>query len=787
MKISRNWLNTYLKSDKTDEKLVDLFTQLGLECTFEKKKTLSNNIVVGKVLSCTKHPNADRLKICKVDLGNNETVEIVCGAPNIDEKLTVPVAKIGSEINDFEIKTVKIRDVVSNGMICSGKELNINDEQDGIMILDNSFKAGTTIANVFNLEDDTLFDFDITPNRGDCFSHLGIARELSIIEGKKIHIDNYDLKDNNFRTSDLISVDINNDEICDRYACRVVKNIKVNNSPQWLVNKLSSIEQSSINNIVDLANYIMFDLGQPIHVFDYDKIKDQKIIVRYAQNNEKIKCIDNETRKLSNNDIIISDSEKPLAIAGVIGGLNSHVDESTKNILIESAVFNEINIRRTSKKYDSSTEASKRFERGIDSSGVIYVLDKFCAILNDLSLGEISSDSIDIYKSKKNKKKIKFDINNCNSFLGSNLSNREIEEIFSKLNIDFKNQLNDYKCFVPTYRNDLSYEIDLYEEIARVYGYNNIKPNTQFTFPVKSFVVDMNRVDNKIKLILSNNGFNEHYSNSLYSLSDCNVDKSYKPIKLINPLNQEMKYLRNSLLPGLLRALSFNEKRGNSFIKLFELGNVSSCNNKNFNKSNQFKELMIVWSDKKMKHWNHSLYQDIYTIKGEIEHLFDMMNIKDFNFKLNKSNSLNLFIGKEKIGYLKKINNDIKKKYNLSSDAYISSIKIDLLNNFYKSNHVDYNKINSFPSVNRDISILVNNKFTNEQIENVIHMNGGDKLSDITLFDLYKGDKLPENSISLAYSLTFKSNDKTLTDIEVDKFMTQILIQLKDQFGIVQR
>ena len=737
MKISRNWLNEYIKSNKTDEELVNLFTQLGLECTFKMNQIIENSVVVGKVISCSKHPNADRLKICKVDLGNNDIVDIVCGAPNVDVGLTVPVAKIGSIINDFKIKKVKIRGVVSNGMICSGKELNINDNHDGIMILDNSFTVGKSVSDVLKIKRDTIFDFDITPNRGDCFSHIGIARELSIIENKKINIDSYDFKTSNFSTSDLIKVKIINDDVCKRYACRIVKNVKVTDSPKWLKNKLNSIGQNSINNIVDLANYIMFDLGQPVHVFDYDKISNQKINIKYASNGETIKCLDNEIRELSDNDIIISDSKKPIAIAGVIGGLNSHVDEKTKNILIESAVFNEIDIRRTSKKFDSLTEASKRFERGVDASEIINVLDKFCDILKNEFSAKISRDYIDLLNEKSNKTKISFNINKCNDFLGLKLSNKEVEEIFLKLNIDFKNQIDVYKCFIPSHRNDLSFDVDLYEEIARVYGYDNIPINEQFTFPVKSFVQDKNILDKKIKSVLSSNGFNEHYSNSLYSDLDCQIDSLYKPIELMNPLSQDMKYLRNSLLPGLLRALSFNSRRGNSYVKLFELGNVNCYDEDSFNKAIEYKDLMIVWLGDKIKQWNHSLYQDIYTVKSEVEHLFNMINIRDFNFILNKSSSLDLFIGKKNIGYLKKIEDNILSSFDLSSDVYVCNVKIDLLNDFYDLNQIDYKKVNSFPYVNRDISILVSNVFANEEIQNAIYKSGGDKLVDVNLFDLY--------------------------------------------------
>ena len=788
MKISKNWLNNYLSTKKTNEQLVEFFTQLGLECSFQEKKiTLDSNIVVGKVLSCTKHPNADRLKICSVDI-NSRTLDIVCGAPNIDKDLIVPVAMVGAKFGDFKIKKTKIRDVNSNGMICSGKELGLNDDHEGIMILDDDLSIGMEISKALELKDDIIFDFDITPNRGDCFSHLGIARELSIIENKKIELKKINVNRGNYNINNLIKVKIKDKNICDRYACCIVKNIQVKESPQWLKNKLVSINQNPINNIVDIANYVMFDLGQPIHVFDYDKISGNEISINLAHKSEKISCLDNTVKKLDQDDIVISDSKGPIAIAGVIGGLNSHVDEKTHNILIESAVFNEIHIRKSSKKHNYSKEASKRFERGVDIKNVINVMDKFIHLLLQVSSGDVSKNYVDLYPSKQLSDKIVFDLEKCNNFLGVTLSNKEVDKIFDSLNIKFANKRNIYKCIIPSYRNDLKIEVDLFEEVARVFGYNNIPSNKHFSFSVDSFVKDYEIIDNKIRMILSNSGFNEHYSNSLYSKNDTVIDDSYKPIKLLNPLSLDMQYLRNSLLPGILRAVSFNEKREHDIVKLFEIGAISSVDENNFNKSMQHKNLILCWMGKETKHWDYCAPQNIYTIKGEIEHLFNMLNVKNFNFRLSKNkNSLDICINNEIIGYLKKLNNDIKNQYDIKSDIYYSVVKLDKLNQFYFDDSVDYKKINSFPSINRDISILINRKYSNQDIENIIYKSGSDKLSKIVLFDIYDDKKISNESISMAYSLVFKSNERTLTDKEVDGYVNKIIKNLKGTFNIIQR
>ncbi|MAN35703.1 MAG: phenylalanine--tRNA ligase subunit beta [Candidatus Marinimicrobia bacterium] len=782
MKISRNWLNDYIISSKTDTELVDFFTQLGLECTVSQFKYNFSNVTVGKVIKCSKHPNADKLKLCEVDLGN-KIEEIICGAPNVKDGLTVPVAKVGSKVGELKIKKVKIRDIYSNGMICSGKELGINDDNNGIMVLDSNLNAGDDFIDALNLKEDSIFDFDITPNRGDCFSHLGIARELAIIEKKKINIKKYKLKLSNFKTSDLIDVKIHKKDLCSRYSCRIIKNISVNESTDWLKNKLSLINQKSINNIVDLSNFIMFDTGQPLHVFDLDKLKG-KINIRLAKKNEEFITLDNIKLKLSEEDIVIADDEKPVALAGVIGGINSNVDSSTKNILIESAVFDEIRIRKTSKKYDYSKEASKRFERGIDLNNTVDSMNKFSSLLVDTSKADIASDYIDVY-STKNTRLIAFDVMKCNDFLGTSLNSKKIKDIFSLLNINCSKEINSFNCTIPSYRNDIEFEVDLFEEVARVYGYNNIPSNNNFYVPSNSFINDQELLDDKIRNFLSSNGFNEHYSNSLYSKKDCDLNSDLKPVKLINPLSIEMEYVRNSLFPGLMRAVSFNQRRGKKFIKLFEIGNISFLCRESSSKTSQIKKVMLVWVGDKINHWNNPLYQDLFSIKGELKSLFNMLNILNVNFKLNDK-KLDVLIGKKVIGYLKSVDKNNLKSFGISSDIFVCSIDLHHLFKYF-NNKIVYNKIYSFPSIERDISILINKKYTNEEIVNSIFQNGGEYLNDVELFDLYEGNEIPKDSKSLAYSLKFKSNSKTLTDKEVDIFFDKILNVLKSSFKAKQR
>tara|TARA_B110001454_G_scaffold66371_1_gene64623 strand:- start:1486 stop:2715 length:1230 start_codon:yes stop_codon:yes gene_type:complete len=409
-------------------------------------------------------------------------------------------------------------------------------------------------------------------------------------------------------------------------------------------------------------------------------------------------------------------------------------------------------------------------------------MNKFSILLLETCRGDIGSDYIDIYNNNDNKV-IDFDMNKCNKFLGTNLSKSKFKEIFNNLNIVMDNNL---KYLIPSYRNDLNFEVDLYEEIARVYGYDNIPSNVNFTFPSDSFVDDNELIDQKVRNFLSANGFNEHYSNSLYSKDDCLLNNKYKPVRLINPLSNEMRYVRNSLLPGLLRATSFNERRGKDFIKLFEIGNITFIDKKSYSGTSQLKELMVVWLGNIVKHWKNPIKQDIYSVKGEIKSMLNMLNISKVTFKMNKNN-IDVLVNKEIIGYIKLIDKKIMSNYNLSSNVFICSINIDLLNNYYNKENIIYNKIYSYPSIERDISILINKKFNNQEIQDVIIGNGGQYLKDVELFDLYQGDGVSEESKSLAYSLKFNSNDRTLTDKEIDKEVNKILKKLKNTFKVIQR
>ena len=482
MKISLKWLKEYINFDTNVNQVSEGLTSLGLECNIISNNLSFTNVVLGKVLKIIAHPKSDYLKICTVDIGTKDFLQIICGAKNVLNNMFVPVAKVGSTLNngEFKIKKVKLRDIESFGMICSEKELGISNNHEGIMEIKkiSKFKLGEPIEKVLSLSKDIIFEIDLTPNRGDCFSHLGVARELSVYLDEKITKRKFNLIENSdLNIKDYIKVINKAPKACYRYACRIVKDVTINESPLWLKEKLQSIDQKSINNIVDAGNFIMHDYGHPMHTFDYNKISKNKIIIRNAKAGEKIKTLDEEERILNDEQLLICDSKKVIALAGIMGCGNSEIDDKTKDVLIECAYFEPLKIRKGSKKVDLSTESSKRFERDTDIDNMMIALDNLAHLVSELGDGKIIKGVIDSYDKVKKNKLISFDLKKCNQFLGTNISKEKLNYIFNSLNFKSKNK----SWVIPQYRNDIEREIDLYEEVARVFGYNNIPVSSCLT------------------------------------------------------------------------------------------------------------------------------------------------------------------------------------------------------------------------------------------------------------------------------------------------------------------
>ncbi len=793
MKISLNWINDFIETNLSSDELEVGLTDLGLECTKEEVGKSYTNVVLGKVQSCIPHPDSDHLSVCEVDTGSENLSTIVCGAPNVKADILVPVAKVGATLENgsFKIKKAKLRGVKSHGMICSGKELQLNSDHDGIMIIESDKNIGTPIEEVIETNSDTIFEIDLTPNRGDCLSHLGVAREIGILEKKQIVRRKVALNEISEAITELISINIESDA-CYRYASRIVKDVKIGPSPEWLVTRLNSIGQKSINNVVDAANYVLHDAGHPLHTFDLDTIADNTINVRYAKDKEKFKTLDGIERELGNFHLLICDKEKPIALAGIMGGANSEVTTSTTNILLESAYFEPTVIRKGAKKLDVSTEASKRFERDTDIENVVPALEQLATLIQEVAGGEIVKGLIDNYPYKKTNNQINFSLVNCNNFLGTSINSDQVANIFDSLGINYSISENNFTCSVPSYRNDLEREVDLFEEIARVYGYNNIPDSTQFSGSFSAFVDDSQQLDNKVREYLSNRGFCEHYSNSLNSDLEIQQFTSIKPVQIANPLNKDMAFMRNSLFPGLLKAISFNEKRNQNNIQLFEMGAIHKEDAASETQTNEIFNLGIVWYGQSNPHWNISeTSADIFSVKGEIESFLETFKIPKIKYieasTLGFAYSIEIYSRKTYVGRFGLINRKQNSNYDIKHDIFACEFNLANLRSISKNTTFKFREPIQYPSTSRDIALLVDKNISVEMLQKTIKNVGGELLVESRLFDLYEGDKIDNSKKSLAFSLIFQDANKTLNDSTIDSIIQNILAKLSKEHQAIQR
>lgn len=793
MKISLSWLNDYLKTKSPVNVLAERMTDLGLECTYESSGLSFTNVVLGNVISCEPHPDSDHLSVCVVDTGDDENWNIVCGAPNVKAGIKVPVAKVGATLDNgnFKIKKAKLRGITSQGMICSGKELELTDDHDGILIIESNKALGTPIEHVLNTNEETIFELDLTPNRGDCFSHRGVAREVATFEDSQFTLRKSEIVEVSRKTIDSIAINIQDEDACPRYAIRIIKNVKVGPSPEWLRARLASIGQKSINNIVDAANFVLMDTGHPMHTFDLSKIKSKEINVRFAENGEKLTTLDNVKRNLKDFHILICDGKTPIALGGIMGGANSEIDNTTTDILIESAYFKPTVIRKGAKHLDLSTEASKRFERDTDIEAVIPALEQLSALIQAVAGGDILGGIIDNYPTKKESKLIDFNIDTCNAFLGSNFALSDALDIFHKLFILVKEKEDHLECTIPSFRNDLNREVDLFEEIARVVGYNNIPSSLKFTGAFDAFTEDNRDLDDRLRQFVSAVGFNEHYSNSLHNEAEVSHFSEYDPVLLANPLSLEMAYLRNSLIPTLLKAASYNEKRQNTYFKLFEIGAVHKKDEQSETNTSESFKLGLVWYGKSQTHWRKQEDLDLYEAKGDLNKIFTQLKLHKIRFESVQRSGFDLCLQilnrKAALGFIGIPTRKMFKHYDIRGSVFVAQLNIDTLIDVVNSLKNKFKVPNPYPFINRDIAVQVDSAVTSEALFRTIKSRGGELLVDISLFDLYTGKELGEDQKSLAFSLTFQSQNKTLQDSDVDPIMEKISQQLSNQHKAIQR
>ncbi|QIE58770.1 phenylalanine--tRNA ligase subunit beta [Rasiella rasia] len=804
MKISYNWLKQFINLDWDAEKTGELLTDLGLEIEgiepFTSIKGGLEGIVVGHVLECNQHSNADRLKVTKVDLGTGEPVQIVCGAPNVAAGQKVPVATVGTTLydedgNPWQIKKGKIRGEVSMGMICAEDELGLGKGHDGIMVLAETLTPGTPVSQVFEIENDTVFEIGLTPNRADAMSHWGVARDLRAgLLQQEIQIELITPSTSTFHIdSRTLKVDVSevDSEKAPRYCGVTINGLKVEAAPTWLQNRLKAIGLTPINNIVDATNYVLHELGQPLHAFDASKIAGQKIEVKTLPAGTKFTTLDGMERELHEEDLMICDVEKPMCIAGVFGGEESGVTESTTSIFLESAYFNPVSIRKTAKRHGLNTDASFRFERGIDPNSCEYALRRAAILIQEIAGGEITSDVIDVYPNKIEDHQVFLNFDNATRLIGQEIPKETIKSILSSLEIKINNVTESgLGMTIPAYRNDVTREADVIEEVLRVYGYNNINFTEKLNASIASNQkIEDHLVQNKVATQLTAQGFHEIMANSLTNPSYIDLTESLKSehtIEMLNPLSNELSALRQSMLFGALEALAYNQNRRMPNVKLFEFGKTYHDFG---NGREEHKHLSVLIAGQKNEDsWAMPCAPaNFFQLKGIVTSILQRLGVTDTTEKPTKnaifSEGISLVKNKKSLvefGVLKK---QVLKGFGIDSETLYADFNWDAVLAEITSETFHVQPIPKFPKVKRDFALLLDESVTFSELQEAAFKTEKQLLKNVNLFDVYTGKNLPKGKKSYALSFTLLDERKTLTDKQIDKIMKKLQNRFETDFG----
>lgn len=800
MRISLNWLKKYIDVSISPQELADRLTMVGLEVeNIEFLGEKFNHFVVGEVIEVRKHPNADKLTVCSVNIGS-ERIQIICGAPNVAVGQKVAVGLVGAEIpqnqhdpngKPFKLSQVKIRGVESFGMICSEYELGIGDDRDGIMVLDSSAQVGLSLSEYLGLND-IVFEVGITPNRPDAMSHIGVAREVAAILDKELKIPQISFKeDNEFATKAAI-IKIEDVESCPRYTARIVRDVRIGPSPKWMQDLLNAVGVRPVNNIVDITNFVLMECGHPLHAFDYDKITNHTIVVKRASEAENFTTLDHKVKILRNDTLMICDNSKPIAIAGVMGGENTEISDGTSNILIESAYFDPRSIRRTAKYFGLSTDASQRFARGADPNITRWAVDRTVQLIREIAGGKVLKGDIDVYPKKISKTEIELRVDRVNELLGVTLTLESISSLLRKIEVEtihsnVKKKIIRFR--VPTFRPDLEREIDLIEEIARLHGYDNIDLKTSTVIRFPSTAPEKDFLD-EVRFHFIGRGFKEIVTNSMQNISIASI-ASDNYVRISNPISKDMEALRTSLVPGALDIIRNNIFHGTSNLHLLEIGKVYS-NDRALNQSTPVRGyieeeyLLLISSGRNMPlTWDEkSRFIDIFDVKGEIKLFFDKILLDNIKFipysntdALSES-GIRLEINGECIGTIGKILSDVLQRFEIEQETVYAELNLDIIRTLRKKKKT-FVPLSRYPTVMRDIAIIVNDTILNEQIENEIWKAGRPLINKVELFDIYQGDQIGKGNKSYAFALEFRAEDHTMTQIEIDNVMQNIIINLE--------
>lgn len=804
MKISYNWLKQFVKIDWTPEQTGELLTDLGLEVegieAYQSVKGGLEGIVVGEVLTCIQHSNADKLKVTTVDIGGDSPLQIVCGAPNVAVGQKVPVATIGTTLYSDEgeawtIKKGKIRGEESHGMICAEDELGLGNSHDGILVLDKSIPVGTLAADVFEIENDHVFEIGLTPNRADAMSHFGVARDLKAGFLQKditlelitpsvsaFHIENRLLK---------IDVDVKNKELAPRYCGVTISGIKVESSPTWLQHRLKAIGLSPINNIVDATNYVLHDLGQPLHAFDAVKISGSKIEVKTVKAGTTFTTLDGVERILSDEDLMICDAEKPMCIAGVFGGIHSGVSESTTSIFLESAYFNPVSIRKSAKRHGLNTDASFRFERGIDPNMTELALKRAALLIQEIAGGEISCDIIDFYPKKIEDFQVRLSFENTKKLIGEEIPKDIIKRILTSLEIKINNVTETgLGLTVPAYRNDVQREADIIEEILRVYGYNNINTTEKLNASISgSSKFEDHKIQNIVGNQLVSQGFFEISANSLTTPSYITLSDQLKDehnVTILNPLSNDLSVLRQSLLFSGLEAVSYNINRKRLDLKLFEFG--KTYHSFNGNREEQKHLTLFSTGNQNSDSWlSSNKKSDFFYLKGSIYSILERLGISRFQESPISndlfSEGLTLGLGKMKLVNFGLVKKSVLKHFDIAQEVVFADFNWDAILDIVKRNKIAFKAIPKYPEVRRDFALLLDDSVSFNDIHTIANKTERQLLKNVSLFDVYQGKNLPQGKKSYAVSFTLQDENKTLTDKQIDKIMNSLQANFEKELG----
>ena len=783
MKLPLSWLKDYMNTDGIEnaEYMYKMTMSGSIVEGIDNPAEEFKNVVTGKILKVDRHPDADKLVVCQVDVGEDAPIQIVTGAPNVFEGAIVPVAKHKSCLpGGVKITKGKLRGVESFGMMCSTDELGISEERaTGILILPEDTKIGEDIVETLGL-DESVAEFEITSNRPDCMSIIGLARETAATFDREFNVPVSEFAENSEKASDYASVEIKDSDLCSRFVGRVVKNVKIGPSPEWMQRRLKACGIRAINNVVDITNYIMLEYGQPMHAYDLDNVEGKKIIVRCANDKEQLETLDDQPRTLSSSMIVISDEKRAIGVAGVMGGANSEVTDSTTTVLFESACFNGASVRRAAKALGMRTDASALFEKGLDSENCLPAINRACQLMAELGAGEVVGGLIDVYPKKKEQLVLPFEPEKMNNFLGMNISANEMIDILKKLDFEVKGD----KVYVPTFRADIEGMADIAEEVARIYGYDLIPTTMMQGNVIVGGKTERQKLEDIVRDELSGSGLYEIITYSFIDPKENKLvnipedDKKNNFVRITNPLGEENSVMRTDLLSSMMKTVKTNYARRNEEAALYELGTIFT--------PIDGEALPLETTTISIGMYGKC---DFYDIKGVVEQLLDRVGIKNYTFTADKENPsfhpgrcAKITLGGKVLGTVGQVHPSVCDNFKVDTEVYAAILDFELIFSEH-SLSIHAKDLPKFPAVTRDLAVIVNKEVPVGDIVAIIEGQNSDILEECALFDIYEGVQAGEGKKSVAYSIKFRAADKTLTDDDVAPVMNKILKELEEKLG----